>query len=133
DDRQLDLLADGQVEDDALEVMRVLDGLAVDGRDRVAVLEAGLGAGGVLQDAGDEHAVLVRQAQAPGQVEVLDVLDLDAEVAELAPNSRKGRSPLASMRTMARSVLGSTLTSLEGNLRPSASTTSTWSAPSTTW
>ena len=51
----------------------------------------------------------------------------------LSPSFRKGRLPLASRRTMARSVLGSVLMFFEVNLRPSLSCTVTSSAPSTTW
>ena len=52
--------------------------------------------------------------------------------ASESPNSKAGRF-LASILTMARSVLGSPLISVEVNFLPSFKVISTLSAPSTTW
>ena len=78
--RDVDLGVGREAGDLAGEVAAVGDLAAVDGQDRVAVLEAGLGGGARRGDLGDERALGLAQAQARGRV-LVDVLDLDAEPA----------------------------------------------------
>ncbi len=54
-------------------------------------------------------------------------------IASLSPSFRNGRDSFASIHRMARSVRGSRLILRPTNLRPSWSSTSTSSAPRTTW
>src|SRR6516165_4775410 len=80
DDDDLDLLADGGVGDDALQVLRVLDVLAVELDDDVAGLDAGRLGRTLVVDAGDQRAASRLDVEAFGDL-VGDLLNPYAEPA----------------------------------------------------
>ena len=80
DDDDVDLLADRGVGDDARQVLRLLDVLAVELDDDVAGLDAGRFRRALVVDAGDQRAARGLDVEAFGDL-VGDLLDADAEPA----------------------------------------------------
>jgi hypothetical protein len=80
DDDDIDFLADRGVGDDARQILRLLDVLAVEGDDDVAGLDAGGLRRALVVDAGDQGAARRLDVEAFGDL-VGDLLDADAEPA----------------------------------------------------
>ena len=71
-----------QTGDDRLQIVAVLDRLAGQRRDDIAVLHARLVGRRILEHLRHEHALVLVQTQARGHV-VIEILDLHAEIAAM--------------------------------------------------